>query len=140
MPYELMCLSGEIEYRNYFANHYCKSAILTFDQIEVKFFASDFDHAFFESSSRRAQDKSIFAVHRAERINWIGEALRDPTADLRQGWDSKEKRYDPSRRVAIVVRDYVVVIRFTGPKKARFVTAYPANNSIEKILTSPRWK
>ncbi len=71
---------------------------------------------------------------------WIKEALEDKTADLRIGWDKKYKRYDQNSRLAIVVNDYVVIVWLRNKEEGKFVTAYQADNSIGKILTSPRWK
>ena len=56
------------------------------------------------------------------------------------GWDKKRKTYDNSWRVAIITpEDYVVIIMITGSKKAKFVTAYYADNSAIKIRTAPIW-
>ena len=86
--------------------------------------------------------KDQFSVLRAERIDWIGEALQDPTAELYAGWDRKRKKHDYRRRVTIVVGNYVVVIRLTGVSSAVFVTAYVADSrsTIERIRKSPRWQ
>jgi mRNA-degrading endonuclease RelE of RelBE toxin-antitoxin system len=121
---------------------YCNpiSPIFTFDSIVVVFFEDKFDHAFFESANRVEKDKSVFSQTRAERILWIKETLEDPTADIRQGYDSKTKTYDNSRRVAIVKGDYVVIIKLTSEKRASFITAYVADNSIQKIMLSPEWQ
>lgn len=67
---------------------------------------------------------------------WIKETLQDKTAILKKGWDKKKKKYYQDRRVAIVKGNYVVIIRFTGKLKAKFVTAYEKND-IEKILNNP---
>ena len=51
------------------------------------------------------------------------------------------KSYTSSRRVAIVKNNYVVIIRFidSSKKVAKFVTAYEAYDSIDKIMNSPDW-
>ena len=87
------------------------------------------------------QDKDdTFSPERAERLLWIKATLQDPDAELRIGWDSKKKQLAIDRRVAIVVRDYVVVIRLTKPGKAMFVTAFVAGErSLKKIRQSPLW-
>jgi hypothetical protein len=43
-------------------------------------------------------------------------------------------------RVAIVKNDYVVIIWLKNSKEAKFITAYVADNSIEKIRKSPKWE
>ena len=141
MAYNLTYLSSEKDYRSLFESLYCDhgNPVFTHDGIRVKFFPDKFDHAFFESASRSQADKSIFSAVRAEKITWILDVLRDPTADLRVGWDSTNKRYDNSRRVAIVKGDYVVIIHIKDATNAKFITAYQADNSIGKILHSPPW-
>ena len=105
---------------------YCQQSITTFDGILVIFRKKQFDHCFFESSSRDGK-KDLFSQKRAERIDWIKAALLDPHGELYVGWDRKRKRYDKRRRVTIVMREYVVVIRLKGLKTADFVTAYVAD-------------
>lgn len=130
------------EYKAHFEHKYCRSPILTFDGILVRFSKSDFYHCFFESS-RRDSNKDSFSTLRAKRIDWIEAVLEDPNADLRVGWDKKKKRYDNSRRIALVVGPYVVVIGIQKKdnKKARFITAYVADSSttVNKIMQSPVW-
>ncbi len=85
--------------------------------------------------------KDTFSTQRAERINWIKAALQDPNAELYVGWNGKKKRYDQSHRVALVIGDYIVVIRLSGKQNAQFVTAYVADSpsTIAKIKRSPKW-
>ena len=73
---------------------------------------------------------------------WIKDTLQDATAILKEGWLKEDKRYDKTRRVAIVKNDYVVIIAIMKPYSARFITAYPIDNedNLEKILESPDWK
>jgi hypothetical protein len=129
------------EYRSHYERVYCRGPIMTFDGIKVRFRKNRFDHCFFESTQRN-QVKDQFSKLRAERINWIKTALQDPGAELYVGWDRKRKRYDSSHRVAVVVSDYVVIIRMTGRRKAQFVTAYIADSesTISRIRRSPRWR
>ncbi len=142
MEYQLTYLSSEDAYRELYLNTYCDQSkpIISFDGITVKFFPERFEHAFFESVNRQLGDKAQFSNQRAERILWIKETLEDPTADLRIGWDKKSKSYDKSYRVAIVKNDYVVIIWIKNELFATFITAYVADNSINKILTSPKWE
>ena len=130
------------EYRQHFQRVYCRGPVMTFDGIPVAFNRSDFDHCMYESS-RRDRNKDQFSVRRSERIDWIRETLTNPKADLYQGWDKSKKRCDPASRVAVVYEEFVVVIRIysgcSGGMRARFLTAYLADNSIAKIRAMPRW-
>lgn len=141
MSYQLTYLQTEQEYRNLFQQTYCNptNPIKTFDGIQVMFFPEHFEHAFFESSNRKKADKSKFSIVRAERILWIKDTLEDPTAELRVGWNKTLKKYDRSRRVAIIKNNYVVIVWIKNATVAKFITAYVADNSIGKILKSPVW-
>jgi len=126
----------ELEYRRHFEHVYCCGPIQTFDGIEVRFRKSMFDHCFFESVYSK---DDTFSPRRAERVDWIKAALEDPGAELRMGWDNKKKRPANDRRVAIVMGDYVVIIRIRGAK-ADFITAYVATGrTIGKIRSHPLW-
>jgi hypothetical protein len=142
MAYNLTLLSNEAAYRTLYIQIYCNntSPIITFDGIQVRFFPDGFDHAFFESTDRKNPSKNLFSKDRSERITWIKETLEDSTADIRVGWDSKTKSYDNSRRVTIVKGNYVVIIWIKNATMAKFITAYVADNSIGKILASPKMK
>ncbi|MGH4140720.1 hypothetical protein [Clostridium sp.] len=60
---------------------------------------------------------------RAERIDWIKSVLQDEYAELYEGYDSKSKTCDNSRRVAIITEDdYFVIIRFTNGLKRKMTT------------------
>jgi len=141
MPYKKLRGKSVDEYRSLFDETYCMAPITTFDGIEVKFYPNMFEHAFYESYDNMKKDKSLFSYNRAEKIMWIKETLEDPTAILKQGYLKKTKSYTDSRRVAIVKNDYVVIIRFydISFKKAKFITAFEAYNSINEILGSPDW-
>lgn len=115
---------------------YCIQPIITFDNVSVSFYEDMFDHAFFESDNRKKKDKSILSYNRLEKIYWIKVALRDPDAILKKGWDNQKKEYFKNRRVAIVKDNYVVVIRFTGILKAKFLTAFEKED-INNILMGP---
>jgi hypothetical protein len=122
--------------RELWADEYCKSDIETFDGVLVRFYEDIFDHCFYESANRKEKDKSILSLNRLEKILWIKDTLEDADAILKKGWDTKNKEYFTNRRVAIVKGNYVVIIRFTGVLKAKFVTAYEKND-IENILDGP---
>jgi len=130
------------EYRSHFENIYCRGVITTFDNIRVYFSADKFGHAFYESSELDGH-KTVFSSVRAQRIDWIKATLEHQNASLYKGWNQKRKRYDGTRRVAVVYENFVVVIalRLTRNKtlKANFITCYQADNSIEKIRQSPTW-
>jgi hypothetical protein len=133
----LVHYATEQEYRAHFDRIYCRSPIQTFDGISVRFRKSQFYHCFFESVN--AKDDT-FSPRRAKRIDWIKAALEDPDAELRLGWDNKKKRPANDRRVAIVVGNYVVIIRIYRSKKAEFVTAFVAGQrTINQIRTNPLW-
>ena len=74
-------------------------------------------------------------------MDWIKAALQDSNSDRYIGWDNRRKRYITSRRVAVVMKNYVVIIGLTGVKKADFVTAFVANTkrTLQKIKNSPSW-
>jgi hypothetical protein len=137
-----LTLDDKAAYRAHFETYYCRAVIRTHDGIRVYFGLDDFGHAFFESSGRRGE-KDVFSIVRAQRMNWIAAALADPSAPRFQGWNSRSKRYDPTRRVTVIMGDFVVVIalgrRRDGRLKANFVTCYQADNSIAKIRASPPW-
>lgn len=128
------------EYRTHFERVYCQGMVITFDGIPIRFRRSCFEHCFYESTQRN-RTKDQFSIERAERIDWIGAALQYPLAELYMGWDGKNKRISRDRRVALVVNNYVVVIRLNGPKTAQFVTAFVADSqtTLEKIKRNPKW-
>ena len=70
---------------------------------------------------------------------WIKDVLADKNAKMYIGYDSKIKGYIRSKRVSVVKGDYVVVIQLYKENHARFITAYVADNSIEKIKKGPEW-
>jgi len=127
---------SEAQLREIWKTEYCLKPICTLDKVEVRFYEDMFDHAFFESANREEKDKSILSYNRLEKIYWIKEALTDPDAIHKQGWDNTNKCYFADRRIAIVKGNYVVIIRFTKKLKAKFVTAYEKED-ISNILASP---
>lgn len=137
------------KYRQRFENIYCRKPIVTFDGIQVRFRKRDFNHCFFESMKTK---DDTFSPERAERIDWIKATLEDPSSELHVGWNRKKKKYDSTRRVAIVMKNYVVVISITTKEEyltADFCTAYLADtvplkgqnfSTLEKIKLGPKWK
>ncbi len=136
-----------IFYKTIFSSFYCGKPIKTFDNILVFFKDNSFEHAFFESLNRRAKDKSRFSYKRANRIYWIKWVLENSNAKLYKGYNHKIKSYDASRRVAVCVDDYVVVIELNKKRvKAKFITAYVADGingkgekAIDLINGGERW-
>lgn len=134
----LVQYTTEQEYRNHFEQVYCRGSITTFDGIQVRFRKSMFDHCFFESVTTK---DDTFSPQRTERVDWIKAALQDPNTELREGWDNKKKRPAKNRRVAIVMENYVVIIRLRGNNRADFVTAFVAGvRTIRQIRTNPIWR
>lgn len=138
---------SEDELREIWHQKYCTQEIFTFDGIKVKFYDDNFDHAFYESSGRNYKRKSkedgykdCLSTVRLEKMLWIKDALMDKDAELYIGFDKKTNSYNKSSRVAVVKGDYVVVIKIYKEKQAKFITAYVADNSIEKIKKSPMWR
>lgn len=134
----------EDELKEIWKKEYCSKDIFTHDNIHVKFYDSDFKHAFYESSKRgqsknRKREKDMLSYARLEKMLWIKDVLEDKTAEMRVGYDSKTKSYCKNRRVSIVKGNYVVIINLLGNSKATFNTAFVADNSIDKILNSPVW-
>jgi len=142
----LLQLATAAEYRTHFESLYCRGPIATFDGIKVRFRKRDFNHCFFESS-RRDGNKDDFSSKRAERMEWIKAALQDAHADRYLGWDKAKRTYDRSRRVTVVMGNYVVVIRITAARKADCVTAFVADtparpgrpSTIDMIRRGPKW-
>lgn len=132
---------SEAELRKIWDDEYCTKQIFTFDAILVKFYSEMFDHCFYESNNRKAKDKSILSLNRLEKIYWIKDTLQDPTAILKQGWDTKSKVYDNQRRVAMVKQNYIVVIVIYAEKRARFITAFQIDNeeNLEQFMNGPDW-
>ncbi len=134
------------EYRCHFEKVYCSTPLKTFDGIMVRFRHRDFDHAFYETINFK---DDTFSKKRAERIDWIKCALEDPVSECYVGWDNKKKKYCRTRRVTIVMGNYVVIIAIHNTSNvAEFITAYLADSmdktgrlsTISKIRNSPKWK
>ena len=138
---DLVYLSTIEEYKKYFAHKYCKNELITFDGISVKFYEDQFEHAFYESSNKKKRNKDVFSIDRATRIDFIEYVLKNPKAELYLGWDRDKKIFNKDRRVAIISpEDYVVIIRINRNNKAKFITAYYADNSASEIRKMPLWK
>lgn len=133
------------ELKDIWNNEYCNpnNPIYTHDGILVKFYSDMFKHAFYESADNKMRDKSILSLNRLEKIYWIKDTLMDSSAILKQGWDRDRKTYNPSRRVAFIKNNYVVIISINRQQtQARFITAYEIqdDDNSAKIMKSPDWK
>jgi hypothetical protein len=140
MAWELINYPDEGGYRTHFERVYCGGTVQTHDWIQVRFRKRQFDHCFFESS-RRNGIKDTFSAKRAARVDWIKETLLDSSALQLAGWDSFNRTYDHSRRVALVKGNYVVVISIKSKSEADFVTAYVMDTpaSLSKLTKAPKW-
>lgn len=141
--YELLLLSTEEEYKNYFIENYCNvSPIATFDGLPVMFYPEMFEHAFYKRAiANWHAPKSTLDMERCKRMKWIKEVLNDDSIVPRKGYDKARNRYDNNSRVTFLApNDYIVVIRKAGATW-RFVTAYLVDNewAKNKILSSPIW-
>lgn len=135
----------EDELRELWRKEYCRKVINTFDGIRVKFYDSNFDHAFYETTqekrnARKKDKKNQLSSVRLSRMLWIRDVLQDPDADLYEGYENKRKTYNHNKRVAVVKNNYIVVIELQKNGTATFITAYVADESIGKIRQSPKWK
>lgn len=131
---------SEEEFREMWRSRYCRQAIYTYDGIRVKFYDSNFDHAFYESSDRRQANKDVLSFRRLARILWIKDALEDPDAELHVGYLSKSQSQSGKRRVTLVKGNYVVVIQLYEDNVANFITAFVGDEeTIQKIKSDPLW-
>ncbi|MBO7072587.1 MAG: hypothetical protein J6V89_03590 [Acetobacter sp.] len=136
-------LPDEKTYLEHFLTHYCRREIKTHDGIRVFFKRETFTHAFYESSLRD-NHKDQFSLKRAERMDWIIHTLVNKTACEFQGWVTKKKNYDPTRKTAVLYDTFVVIVGFSlkndNTLKGNFITCYPAAyDSFEKIQRAPVW-
>lgn len=139
----LLCLPNEEAYQQHYEQQYCRGVIETHDRVRVFFRRDAFRHAFFESTLRNGVKDRLSPV-RCQRMNWIAATLANPESVRFQGFDKKRNRYAPRRRVDLVYEDFVVVLALglkrDGTLYANFITCYQADNSINKIRTSPIWR
>ena len=134
----------EDELKELWREEYCRKVIYTHDGLRVKFYDGHFNHAFYESARRKQsknkkKKKTMLSYARLENMMWIKDVLGDETADLYVGYDSDTKSYDQSKRVSVIKGDYTVVIQLQNDTEAVFITAFVADTSIGKIVSSPRW-
>jgi len=136
----MLKFSNMVAYRNHFEKHYLRTGgLITFDGIQVRFFAHNFHHAFFTESTRGSRIKDKFDWERARRMDWIAAVLRDMTVEL-------YGRVMPNgklRRIALAPAErYAVIISLEkNLRRANFVTAYVVNSdsALGKMRGNPRW-
>lgn len=141
MPYPtLLNLNTPADYCTHFRHLYCRSGNVTHDNFTIAFRADIVDHCLYESS-KRDKIKDRFSVPRANRLEWIQDALIDPQWPMHFGWDKVKRRIDYSRRVTIVGDEFVVVLRL-AQRVARggFVTCFVADRrTVQSIRSGPVW-
>lgn len=138
-------LSTEAEYRSHFVSEFTR-APLAFQTSQgrapIYFSASQFDHAFFESTLRDGA-KDAFSWQRAERMDDIKVVLADRSVPRHAGWDARSRSHSHTRCVSIALDEFVVIVRLgltrNGFLRGNFVTCYVADNSIGKIRAAPTW-
>ena len=130
MPPPLLILADEAAYQAHFVAKYCAGPLMTHDGIPVYFKRHAFYHAFFESVVHK---DDTFSRLRAERIDWIEATLTDALTERFQGYLSKTKQPDPTRRVELRFENFIVVLIIglakDGTLKGEFLTCYPVNNN-----------
>jgi len=135
----LLDLRSEEEYREHYVRTLVRGpAVVTRDGALVRFFEERFEHAFFKKSDRWRDSKDIFAVSRAQRMDWIRALLMSETAEMFREpcglGQSNRLALDRSNR-------YLVVTVTVRPREERFVTAYDevSEDKVRKIAPLPRW-
>ncbi len=129
----------EDEFRDMWRSIYCRKVIRTFDGIRVKFYDSNFDHAFYESSDRHHSNKEVLSYRRLARILWIKDAIEDPNAEIHVGY-TKNSKQGQKRRVTLVKENYLVVIQLYKDNEANFITAFVGDEeTIMKVKADPFW-
>jgi hypothetical protein len=137
----LLTLPDENTYRAHFVREYCSDPVITFDGLAVWFYPERFDHAFYRDSSPTAQDKKIFDLQRAQRMDWIRHVLYDPNIELYRRIMSITGK---ERRIALEpTTPYAVIIQIDSHSlsRARFITAYVVSSSstLANMRANPAW-
>jgi len=115
----------------------------THDGEDVIFYEWRFDHAFFESAYKtsRKYNKGKFAMHRATRIQWIGEIISGNVDGCEFCDFPNSDRRDSSGRIIIqriyIVREENYIIWLEPHQKGGwwFSTAYVANEGYIRRIT-----
>lgn len=80
-----------MEYKEHYLSNYCRSSIITHDDIRVYFSPSKFGHAFYKNSQNKSGVKDVFSTERAQRMDWIKATLSNPSALMFFGWNKDKK-------------------------------------------------
>ena len=127
-------------YRMHFIRHYCMTPVVTFDSISVEFFPEVFEHAFYRDSNPTANDKAVFDLARAQRLNWIRAVLEEPTCNLYRrtmpGHRTRRIALEPTTPYAVIIQ-----IDTRSLTRARFITAYivDSTRALQGMISNPRW-
>jgi hypothetical protein len=138
---------GGIKPQNYTENNYANcgglnivsNLCITFVHALVNFMKILFDHAFYESENRKRKNKINPFIQRLEKIYWIKAALKDENAILKiKDGIIRVKPILKTEELQLSKAIMLVIIRFTGLLKAKFVTAFEkediSNNCPDLIL------
>lgn len=135
-------LENEIAYLDYFVKNLIRREIYTHDGIRIHFRKGHFYHAFFETT---VSHKDCFSFDRARHMPEILTILQSPAATCHCGWNNKERKHDPNRRVAYLLGTFLVVIilnknRNTGKLTGEFLTCFEADEStFNRVKRDPLW-
>jgi len=136
----LLHLPDEAAFRAHFeAEYVCGLPVVTYDGIRIRFYANQFDHAFYTSSTPKS-GKDTFNLDRAQRMDWIRVVATDPGMEV-------YRRVMPGGKVRRIMleprKQYVVVceILSSDPTQAVFITAYSvtSKSALAKMRSNPRW-
>lgn len=136
----LLVLADEAAYKAHWIQEYVTpGSVKTFDGIDVRFFARNFDHAFFTEVVRGSGKKDKFDRVRAERMDWISLVLSDGNVELYRRLMPDRKL----RRIALVSSEsYAVITQVErNGNRAQFVTAYTVNSTaaLGKMRNNLTW-
>ncbi len=136
----LLSLPDEASFQAHFEVEFVEGpAVITYDGIRIRFYANQFDHAFYVSSTPQS-GKDKFSLERARRMNWIRAVATDPRMEV-------YRRVMTGGRVRRIMLEpnepYVVIceILSSDPSQAVFITAYPvkSKSALAKMRSNPRW-
>jgi len=133
----LLLLPGEQAYRAHYEAQYVRRTVKTFDGIPVRFYADQFEHAFYGRAVHRGP-KTALDLARAQRMDWIGWCLGNDSLELYR----RRVKGDLRRLVLEPSTPYVVVIEVrAGGTYGVFITAYVADDAstLPKIRSNNRW-
>ena len=136
----LLVLADEGWYRRAFEATYSDcSPLQTHDGMQVRFYPSDFDHAFFCDTDRHGNAiPPVFDRERGEHLHWIAACLSDPTlSSYRRVMENGDVR----RLILVPSEPYLVVLRGVIGPASRFCTAYVVKSAsaLSRIQGNPPW-